>query len=111
MTFRTLPRLLVAVIAAGALAVALSAPAFAHNLTVTPPGNTDAKTGWVGGPALPDAASGAEGLIEVGGGPDVGRPQPPSHSTGLNAACTSLEASGTAVVDIRGPGPSCPHGM
>ena len=83
-------------------------PASAHYLTVTPDGSGE-KTHWVGGGTLPDAAQGA-GLMEIGGGPDVGKLQPPSHGRGLNAACEATEAN-PSVVDIRGPGPSCPHGQ
>ncbi len=83
-------------------------PATAHYLTVTP-GGSEVKTNWVGGPALPDAAQG-QGLMEIGGGPDAGSLQPPSHGRGLNTACEATEAN-PSVVDIRGPGPSCPHGQ
>jgi hypothetical protein len=99
---------LVTAASAVAVAIALAAPASAHNLTVTPRGAGDPVMVWVGGGTLPDTAAGS-GLIEIGGGPDEGKLQPPAHGKGLNAACGSLERNG--VVDIRGPGPSCPHGM
>lgn len=105
-----LPRVPLTLLATAALLLALAAPALAHNLTVTPPGATDAKIGWVGGHALPESAAG-QGLSEVGGGPDVGAAQPAAHDRGLNSACAALDATGNGVVDIRGPGPSCPHGQ
>jgi hypothetical protein len=101
---------LVTAASAVALSIALAAPAAAHTLTVTPRGGGDPVLVWVGGGTLPDAAAGA-GLIEIGGGPDMGKLQPPAHAKGLNAACDSLEDNGNGVVDIRGPGPSCPHGV
>jgi hypothetical protein len=111
--------------AMAALVLALAAPAAAHTIRVTPPGHGGEQVethrggphqwshdffgaGWVGGPVgLPGQGAGL-----VGGGPGGDMPMTPAHVSGLNTACEALGAeSGNGVVDIRGPGPSCPHGQ
>ena len=98
----------------------LAAPASAHSLTMDPPGEGDGADPqgqespfpgvWVGGPLLGefDPENRHPGLIP--GGPGGEFLMPPSHDGGLNTACESLEVN-PSVVDIRGPGPSCPHGQ
>jgi hypothetical protein len=99
-------RRIVGVLSAALLALALVAgPAAAHNQTVSPPGNTEVKTNWVG--AL-DLNEHGKGLID--GGPGGEWRIAPAHAKGLNTACYALEAN-PSVVDIRGPGPNCPHGQ
>jgi hypothetical protein len=109
------------VLAAALLAVGmLAGPAAAHTIKVDHPQTGEQIEthrsaqfdfykglfggGWVGGGPLPENAQG-QGLMQ---GP--GFMQPASHGKGLNAACYSLEEN-SSVVDIRGPGPNCPHGQ
>lgn len=97
------------------------APAAAHVITVEHPdtgeqlsthrspqfdwSNDALGGGWVGGPVgLPGQGQGL-----VLGGPNHDLLMAPSHTGGLNTSCESLEDN-PSVVDIRGPGPSCPHG-
>ena len=98
-------RAFAATLSTAALILAIAAPAAAHNLTVSPPGNSDVKHGWVGGLGLPGQG---KGLIP--GGPGGVWLISPAHAKGLNTACYALEANPSAV-DIRGPGPNCPHGQ
>jgi hypothetical protein len=96
----------------GALVLALAmlaGPAAAHVLVVDPPGQEEAKGGWVGSPALPEAAQG-KGLMP--GGPAGAYLQSPSHGKGLNTACEALRANDRSAVDIFGPPTraGCPHG-
>ncbi len=88
-----------------ALVAALASVAWAHTLTVTTPSGQE-KQVWVGALALPGQG---KGLIP--GGPTGEWLISPSHGKGLNVACEALEANGNGVADIRGPGPSCPHGQ
>ncbi len=92
----------VIVVTCAAMLAVSSAPAGAHYIDIDPPGKGERKTGWVGGPALPEKARG-KGLVEIGGGPDAGRMQTPAHGKGLNQACNSLRENGNGVVDIYGP--------
>jgi hypothetical protein len=96
-----------ACIAVLTLLAALAGPAGAHNLVVDPPGDSEPKSGWVGGPALPGQG---QGLIPGGPGGEV--LLAPAHGGGLNQACTAMRAQGRAAADIYGPpGPGgCPHG-
>jgi hypothetical protein len=83
----------------------LAAPAYAHNMTVTPPGTDREVHNWVGALDIPGQG---QGLIP--GGPGGTWTLTPAHAKGLNTACESLEDN-PSVVDIRGPaGPGCPHG-
>jgi len=90
--------------AAWLLVGAFASYALAHNLSVAPPGGEE-KVVWVGALGLPGQG---QGLIP--GGPAGDWSITPAHGKGLNVACEALEANGNGVVDIRGPGPSCPHG-
>jgi hypothetical protein len=100
-----LRRSFAATLSAAALILALAAPVAAHNLTVSPSGNSDAKHGWGGALGLPGQGKGL-----VPGGPGGTWMLSPAHAKGLNTACYVLEAN-PSVVDIRGPGPNCPHGQ
>lgn len=110
------------IIAAALLLTLLVVPASAHVIKVHHPGsgeqiqthrssqfdvyNGTLGGGWVGGPVgLPGQGKGL-----VLGGPGGDALMTPSHEGGLNASCESLEANPSAA-DIRGPGPSCPHGQ
>ena|SRR3712207_3015477 len=103
-------RLFSLVVATVVAALALAASAAAHHLIVTPKGNGNGTTHWVGGPfpSLPPAAHGA-GLF-----PGLFGPLPAAHGTGLVQACRS--ASGSGVVIFLPPGPpgvpdtDCMHG-
>lgn len=98
----TIKRAGVLALASAAMLAVSSAPAGAHYIDIDPPGNGEGRSGWVGSPALPENADG-NGLIEIGGGPDVGKMQSASHGKGLNSACESLRTNGRGVVDIYGP--------
>jgi hypothetical protein len=99
-------RRITVLLGAALLVLALVAgPAAAHNQTVSPPGNTDVKHNWVGALDLPGQG---QGLIP--GGPTGEWMLSPAHAKGLNTACYALEDN-PSVVDIRGPGPNCPHGQ
>ncbi len=95
---------LVVLLAATLIASGLMAgPAFAHILSVTPPGTDAHHEVWVG--------TNPEVLFETPA--PFKTPDPftlfAPHAGGLNAACAGAESSPAA--DIRGPGgPGCPHG-
>jgi hypothetical protein len=106
-------------VATVAMTVGLAtAPAMAHTLKVTNPKTGEQVQthraerwdffhealggGWVGGGGLPGQG---QGLI-YGGPLEV---LSAAHGAGLNTACEANDDSPSAV-DIRGPGPSCPHG-
>ncbi len=96
---RTLTLLSAVLLALGMMA----GPAAAHFVTVDPKGDGEGHVGWVGGEDLPGQG---QGLIP--GGPQGDWMMTPAHDGGLNTACESLEDN-PSVVDIRGPGPNCPH--
>ena len=121
MTATIVTRTVMLLIAAALLLALMVAPAAAHTLKVHHPNsgeqiqthrsaqfdwsNQGLGGGWVGGPVgLPGQG---EGLVL--GGPGGDAPMTPSHVGGLNTSCESLETN-PSVADIRGPGPSCPHG-
>ncbi len=98
------PRRLIPIFGAALLAVAVLAPAAAHNLEVSPPGNGNAIGGEVGGSDIPGVGQGL-----IAGGPGGIFTLTPAHGKGLNNACEATDAN--PVVDIRGPGGSgCAHG-
>ena len=89
--------------------LAIAGPAAAHHLTVTPKGNGQGTTHWVGGPffGLPSQAQG------VGLFPGFFGPIPAAHGTGLVQAC--LMAAQSGVVNFIPPPPGatdtdCMHG-
>lgn len=123
MTATSMQRVATSLIAAAMLLALLVVPAAAHVIKVHHPGSgeqieTHRSTqfdvynemlggGWVGGPVgLPGQG---EGLVP--GGPGGDALMTPSHESGLNTSCESLEANPSAA-DIRGPGgEDCPHGQ
>jgi hypothetical protein len=105
MHLRKMRKTMVVAISAAALMLAFAGPVAAHNLTVEPKGNAEVKRGWVGALDVPGQG---QGLIP--GGPDGSWTLTPAHAKGLNTACYALEET-PSVVDIRGPGPQCPHGQ
>ena len=97
------------------LLLAFAAPAAAHHLIVSPPGQDEPmEPRWVGGPpglVLPSAAKG-RGLHESPFGA-----MPASHSAGpdddkgLVQACESTRDNRSAVTFVAPPFGSCQHGV
>lgn len=101
---RKLTRVVAVVVALGLM----TAPAAAHVLVVSPPGNDKVMEKWVGGPILPEQAQG-NGLFPA---PPFlpGLKQPAGHGKGLVNACEATDNN--SVVLIFGPPTpaGCPHG-
>ena len=99
-------RLLLGLATAAALLVAVTSSAWAHNMTVTPPGTGEVKTQWIGGPLLPAQAEG-EGLFPS----FPSGLQPAAHREGLPNACEGTESS--PAVSILAPPffTGCVHGL
>jgi hypothetical protein len=103
----------VAAVLVAVATIALNAEtAEAHCIEVGPAGiecnlTGEPGPGWTGGP-LKSADHPGQGLIP--GGPGGAFKMSPAHGGGLNTACETIRLNGNGVVDIHGPGPSCPHG-
>lgn len=92
--------LLLATALAALTAMAVSAPASAHELVVGPSGTSQ----WVGGFTVPEPAQDAPPMF----GPFH---LPPSHGTGLPHACMATRSNPSVVTFLAPPFGSCHHGQ
>jgi hypothetical protein len=92
---------------AALVALALAGPAAAHNMEVKHPGSgAVVNQQWVGGPLLPEQATG-EGLFS---GHPSGLNQSAGHNAGLVSACSATESSPTVTILAPPQYSNCIHG-
>ena len=98
-----------------ALVLGFAAPASAHHLIVSPPGQEEPmEPRWVGGPpvfVLPDAAQGQELHVTPFGLYPAAHSAGPDDQAGLVQACNSTSANPSAVTFVAPPFGSCQHGV